>query len=262
MDTTTGALNWDDFEQKITSKTKLVAVGAASNALGTITDVKKAGSLAHTVGALMFVDAVHYAPHHLVDVRAINCDFLVSSAYKFYGPHIGALWCRSGLLQTLPFAKVQPSPDKGPERAETGTLNHEGIAGAAAAVDFIASLAKGATRRKQLASAMSAIHERCGALTRQMWEGLEQVEGVTLYGPKPDAPRTSTVAFTVAGVPSGVVARRLSELGVFVSHGNFYAATVVERLGLGREGLVRAGCACYTTPDEVTRLIDGVNQLA
>jgi len=161
----------------------------------------------------------------------------------------------------LPFAKVQPSPNTGPERAETGTLNHEGIAGAAAAVDFLASLSKGKSRRKQLASTMSAIRERCNDLTRQMWDGLEQVEGITLYGPKPDGPRTSTVAFTVAGRLSSEVARQLAEGGIFVSHGNFYAATVIERLGLGTEGLVRAGCACYTTAEEIERLIAGVRKL-
>ena len=183
MTPSSGTLDWDDFEQKITSKTKLVAVGAASNALGTITDVRQAASLAHAVGALVFVDAVHYAPHHLVDVRAIDCDFLVCSAYKFYGPHVGALWCRAGLLQALPFAKVQPSPNTGPERAETGTLNHEGIAGAAAAVDFLASLSKGAIAPK----ATRLHHERDSRTLCQpdatMWEGLEQIEGVTLYGP-------------------------------------------------------------------------------
>ena len=262
MDTTTGALDWDDFEKKVTPRTKLVAVGAASNALGTITDVRQAAKLARKVGALVFVDAVHYAPHHVPDVRATDCDFLVCSAYKFYGPHVGALWCRSEVLETLPFAKVQPSSNVGPERAETGTLNHEGIAGAAAAVDFLASLAKGPSRRQQLLSAMSVMHERCSALTRQMWDGLAAIDGVKLYGPQPDAPRTSTVAFTVEGVPSPEVATRLAEVGVFVSHGNFYAMTVVERLGLGEDGLVRAGCACYTTAEEVERLIAGVNAIS
>jgi cysteine desulfurase family protein (TIGR01976 family) len=147
MDPATGTLDSNDFEQKVTPRTKLVAVGAASNALGTITDVRRAAQLARKVGALVFVDAVHYAPHHLVDVRAMDCDFLVCSAYKCYGPHVGALWCRREVLQLLPFAKVQPSSDVGPERAETGTLNHEGIAGARAAVDFLASLAKGPSRR-------------------------------------------------------------------------------------------------------------------
>lgn len=262
LDTATGALDWNDFEQKITPKTKLVAVGAASNALGTITDVGRAAKLARTVGALVFVDAVHYAPHHLVDVRAIDCDFLVCSAYKFYGPHVGALWCRSEVLESLEFAKVQPSPNAGPERAETGTLNHEGIVGAAAAIDFLASLAKGPSRRQQLASAMDVMHERCSELTRRIWNGLAGIDGVKLYGPQPDAPRTSTVAFTVSGVPSPDVATKLAERGVFVSHGNFYAATVIERLGLGEDGLVRAGCACYTTAEEAERLIDGVKALA
>lgn len=261
FDTATGSLDWQDFERKLTSKTKLVAIGAASNALGTITDVRRAAELGHQAGALVFVDAVHYAPHNLVDVRAIDCDFLVCSAYKFYGPHIGALWCRRELLESLPFAKVQPAPNTAPERAETGTLNHEGIAGAAAAVDFLASLAKGPSRRRQLAAAMEEIHGRTSELTRQLWNGLREIPGVKLFGPQPSAPRTSTVAFTGEGVPSSEVARQLAEVGVFVSHGDFYAATVVERLGLGKEGLVRAGCACYTTADEVDRLVTGVREI-
>jgi cysteine desulfurase family protein (TIGR01976 family) len=262
MDTAGGTLDWSDFEQKVNGKTKIVAVGAASNALGTITDVRQAAQLARAVGALMFVDAVHYAPHNLADVRAMDCDFLVCSAYKFYGPHIGALWCRRELLETLPFDKVQPSSNSSPERAETGTLNHEGIVGAAAAVDFLASLAKGSSRRQQLSAAMTTTHERCAALTRQIWDGIAAIPGVKLYGPLPDAPRTSTIAFTLTGVPSSEVGRKLSDRGMFVSHGNFYAATVIERLGLGSEGLVRAGCACYTTTDEVDRLIAGVREIA
>ena len=206
FDTTTGTLDWNDFEQKVTPKTKLVAVGAASNALGTITDVRRAAKLARFNGALVFVDAVHYAPHHLVDVRAIDCDFLVCSAYKFYGPHVGALWCRREVLESLEFAKVQPSPNVGPERAETGTLNHEGIVGAAAAVDFLASLANGSSRPQRLSAAMNIMHERCAELTRQMWEGLATIKGVNLYGPQLSSPRTSTVAFTVNGVPSSEVA--------------------------------------------------------
>src|SRR5262249_9695281 len=131
FDPTACTLDWTDFESQVSERTKLVAVGAASNAVGTINDVARAVRLAHGVGALAFVDAVHYAPHHLVDVRAWNCDFLVCSAYKFYGPHIGAMYCRQSLLESLPFAKVVPAPNTAPERAETGTLNHEGMAGAA-----------------------------------------------------------------------------------------------------------------------------------
>ena len=262
MDTETGALDWDDFESKVNERTRLVAVGAASNALGTITDTSRALRLAREAGAYLFVDAVHYAPHRLTDVRAMNCDFLVCSAYKFYGPHVGALFCRRGLLETLPFPKLIPAPDYAPEVAETGTQNHEGIAGAAAAVDFLASLAEGNTRRERLRAAFDALHARGSALTKKMWDSLSEVEGVKLYGPAPEATRTPTVAFTVSGVKSTDVARGLAERGVFVSHGDFYAATVVERLGLGVEGLVRAGCACYTNEEEVERLGAGVREIA
>jgi cysteine desulfurase family protein (TIGR01976 family) len=255
------ALDWDEFESKISKRTKLVAVGAASNALGTISDVARAVRLARSVGALSFVDAVHFAPHHSVDVRAWDCDFLVCSAYKFYGPHIGAMYCRQELLRSLPFAKVAPSSNAAPERAETGTLNHEGIAGAGAAVDFLASLAVGASRRACLDATLNELHARSTPLVHRLWSGLSEIPGVTLYGPKPDVPRTSTVAFIVSGVPSSAVARRLAERGVFVSHGNFYAATVIDRLGLAPEGLVRAGCACYTTQDEIDRLIAAVREL-
>ena len=262
MDTETGALDWDDFESKVGERTRLVAVGAASNALGTINNTARALRLARDAGAYLFVDAVHYAPHRLTDVRSLECDFLVCSAYKFYGPHVGALFCRRELLSALPFPKLAPAPDYAPEVAETGTQNHEGIAGAAAAVDFLASLAEGNTRRERLRAAFDALHARGSALTKKMWDSLSEVEGVKLYGPAPEATRTPTVAFTVSGVKSTDVARGLAERGVFVSHGDFYAATVVERLGLGVEGLVRAGCACYTNEEEVERLGAGVREIA
>jgi cysteine desulfurase family protein (TIGR01976 family) len=263
MDPQTGALDWDDFESNVSARTKLVAVSAASNALGTITDVKRAVELAHSVGAWAFVDAVHYAPHNLVDVRGMDCDFSMCSAYKFYGPHVGVLYCRRELLESLPFAKLQPAPDIAPDRAETGTLNHEGIAGAAAAVDFLASLAPAAgSRREQLRIAFEGLHQRGTSLMQRIWKGLESIDGVTLYGPRPDAPRTSTVAFTVRGIASSEVARRLSERALFLSHGDFYALTVIERLGLASDGLVRAGCACYTTEEEVDRLVDAVREVA
>lgn len=270
MKTETGTLDWEDFESKVNSRTKVVAAGAASNALGTLTDLAHAGRLAESVGAYMFVDAVHYAPHRLADVRALRCDFLVCSAYKFYGPHAGAMFCRRELLESLPFPKLQPAPDYAPEVAETGTQNHEGIVGSAAAVNFLASLTRGtptaplevSARRERLRRAFDALHARGVALTKLMWEGLSGVEGVNLYGPGPGEPRTPTVAFTVEGVTSTEVARRLASRGVFVSHGDFYAATVVERLGLRPEGLVRAGCACYTTREEVERLVAGVEEIA
>jgi len=257
----TGELDWDDFSRQLTKRTKLVAIGAASNALGTINDVRRAGEMAHSLGAKIFVDAVHYAPHELVDVRGWNCDFVACSAYKFYGPHIGILYGRHDLLGLLDFPKLVPAPDSPPERAETGTQNHEGIAGAAAAVDFLASLASGPTRRGRLHAALRQLHERGDALFTQLWNGLLEIGHVSLYGPPPGTARTPTIAFTVNDVPSIEVAEKLARRGVFLSHGDFYAMTVVERLGQSAHGLVRAGCACYTTPEEVDRLLAGVQAI-
>jgi cysteine desulfurase family protein (TIGR01976 family) len=258
----TGQLDWDDLEASINKRTKLVAIGAASNALGTISDVRRAADMAHARGALLYVDAVHYAPHVLVDVRALDCDFLGCSAYKFYGPHVGVLYGKRDLLESIDFPRLAPAPNTAPEIAETGTQNHEGIMGAAAAVDFLASLVGGDTRRARLQSAFDVLHARGSALARQLWEGLAAIKGVKLYGPPPDSRRTPTVAFTVEGHPSIDVTRALVERGIFTSHGDFYAATVVARLGLAEDGLMRAGCACYTTAEECDRLIEGVRAIA
>ncbi len=257
-----GELDWEDFNRKIGPRTKLVAIGAASNALGTINDVRRAGEIAHGAGALLFVDAVHYVPHVFTDVRALDCDFLACSAYKFCGPHVGVLYGKQDLLESLEFPKLIPAPDTAPERVETGTQNHEGIVGAGAAVDFFASLSPGASRRERLQATFAALHARGQILARQLWNELSQIQGVTLYGPPPDSPRTPTISFTVRDVPSTIVARELAQRGVFASHGDFYAATVIERLGLSDEGLVRAGCACYTSADEVARLIEAVRSVA
>ena len=258
----TGQLDWHDLERKINRNTRLVAVGAASNALGTISDVRRIGQMAHAEGALFFVDAVHYAPHALVDVQEFDCDFLACSAYKFYGPHIGILWGRRQLLQSVDFPKLIPAPEAAPERVETGTQNHEGIVGAAAAVNFLASLGEGPTRRERLRYAFDFLHANGTRQIAQLWKGLSSLPGVRLYGPPPASPRTPTVSFTVSNVTSTEVARRLAERGLFLSHGDFYAMTIVDRLGLQPEGLVRAGCACYTTEEEVDRLIDGVRFIA
>ncbi len=257
-----GQLDWSGLERALSPRTRLLAIGAASNALGSVSDVARAASLARTGGALTFVDAVHYAPHYLVDVAELGCDFLACSAYKFYGPHVGALFGRRELIQGLDLPKLEPAPDSAPERLETGTLSHEGIAGAAAAVEFLAGLSPGVGRRERLRGAFAGLHRRGQELLLRLYRGLEAVPGVRLYGPPPEAPRTPTVAFTVAGRRAAEVAERLADEAVFVSSGDFYAATVVQRYGLSDDGLVRAGCACYTTADEVDRLIDGVVRLS
>lgn len=262
MLTETGQLDWDDLASQLNEKTKVLAIGAASNALGTINDIKRAVDLAHAVGALVYVDAVHYAPHELVDVKDLGCDFLACSAYKFYGPHLGVLYGKHELLEALDVPKLEPAPNEAPDRLETGTQNHEGICGAAAAVNFLASLSDAPTRRAKLVETFQALHERGHALLTQLWDGLHAIPGVTVFGPGPDEARTPTVSFIVSGVPAEAVTKFLVERGVFTSHGDFYAQSVIERLGQAEHGVVRAGCGCYTTTEEIERLLDGVRAIA
>jgi cysteine desulfurase family protein (TIGR01976 family) len=262
MDTTTGQLNRDDLERSVGPKTKLVAIGAASNALGTINDFKTAIDMAHNVGALAFLDAVHYAPHALIDVAELNCDFLGMSAYKFYGPHVGVLFAKRSLLEQINFPKLVPASDDPPENAESGTLNHEGMVGTAAAVDFLASLGGQSKRRENLRNFFQETHARNSRLFARLWEALSSMPRVKLYGPPPDSPRTPTLSFTIEGCASTDAARQLSEKGLFLSHGDFYAYTVVQRFGLAPEGFIRAGCTCYTTEEEIDRLIEGVREIS
>jgi cysteine desulfurase family protein (TIGR01976 family) len=272
----TGQLDWDDLDRCLSQhRTKVLAIGAASNALGTINDIPRAIAMAREAGVLSFVDAVHFAPHQLVDVRAWGCDFLACSAYKFYGPHLGILFGKHDLLGELDVPKLRPAPDTVPERLETGTQNHEGIVGAAAAVEFLAGLAGPGTtsgdaaeirrsdsRRDRLARVYQVLHDRGSALLERLWSGLSVIPGVRLFGPPPSAPRTPTVSLVVDGVPSAEVAAGLARCGIFASHGDFYAQTVAERLGQTEQGLLRLGCACYTTDDEVERALEGIRLIA
>ncbi|HYB54389.1 MAG TPA: cysteine desulfurase-like protein [Thermoanaerobaculia bacterium] len=264
FDTATGQIDPENLSLAVGPRTRLLAIGGASNALGTVNDLPRAVELAHKVGALVFIDAVHSAPHVLPDVARLGCDFLACSAYKFYGPHVGVLWGRRSLLDTLDLPRLEPAPAEAPENFETGTQNHEGIVGAAAAVDFLASLgrAPGLSRRAALERAYAALHARGQRLFERLWKGLEAIASVRLYGPPPDAPRTPTVSFAVEGAPADSVAEALAERAVFVSSGDFYAKTVVERLGHAVDGVVRAGCACYTTDEEIERLVEAVREAA
>jgi cysteine desulfurase family protein (TIGR01976 family) len=262
-----GRLDLDAFDRALSSKTRVVALGAASNALGTVTDLAPLIAKARDAGAFTFVDAVHAAPHALPRAHALGCDALACSPYKFYGPHLGALFVRRERLAELDPHRLPCAADTGAEALETGTLSHEAIVGAGAAVDFLAGLAKPggsemavATRRARLETSFAALEDRADALLTRLWTGLEAIDGVTLFGPRPGTHRTSTLAFTARGVPAERVTAHLSDRhGVFTSHGDFYATTVVEDLGLGPEGLVRAGVAIYTTESEVDRLVAGVN---
>ena len=266
-------LDMDDLTSKLGPRTRLVAVGMASNAVGTINDVAAVAQRAHEVGALVFVDAVHYAPHGPIDVQGLECDFLACSAYKFFGPHLGLLYGREELLDSLPTAKVRPAHD----RWETGTQNHEGIVGAAAALDYIADIgaASGAPfedafagftdRRLALKTAMAAIQTEEGALLRRLMRGLATIPGLTIYGITDQArfdERVPTVSFTLGEWPARRVAENLGRRGIFVWDGNMYAIELIERLGLADRGLVRIGLVHYNTAEEVDRLLAALEELA
>jgi cysteine desulfurase family protein (TIGR01976 family) len=258
----TAQIDYEHLSSLVSKRTKLIAVGAASNAVGTINDLGRVAGIAREAGALFFVDAVHLAPHDLIDVRLLGCDFLACSSYKFYGPHAGILFARRELLDALPFPKLDPAPDWAPERAETGTQNHEAIAGIGATVDFLASLddASG-SRRERLGRVFAALHKRGDAQMRMLWNGLTALSKVQVYGPPPSQPRTPSVSFTIDGIHPDDIARRLAAAGLFCSNGDFYAVTCIERLGCP-DGIVRVGCACYTSDDEVARLVSEVAVIA
>jgi cysteine desulfurase family protein (TIGR01976 family) len=261
LDPGSGELDEAALERALQRSPRLVAITAASNALGTMPDVARIAARARSAGALVFVDAVHYAPHALIDVAAMQCDFLACSAYKFYGPHIGILWGKHALLESIDVPRVAPAHSNAPDRVETGTLNHEGIAGAGAVVDFLAGFGTGNSRRERLRASYATIHQRATRIFAQLWDGLGSIDGVTRFGPSLDRPRSPTVSFAVRGLTPRDVAVRLAERGVFVSHGDFYAATVAKRLAQP-DGFVRAGLSGYSTPEEVSRLVEGVRQIA
>jgi cysteine desulfurase family protein (TIGR01976 family) len=256
-----GQLDTAQLMRLIHERTKLVAIGAASNAIGTVNDLRPVVNRAHEVGALVYVDGVHHAPHLLPDVVDLGCDFYACSPYKFYGPHAGVLYGKRALLEELDFPRLAPAGQHAPERAETGTLSHEAIVGAAAAIEWLASLTHGGCLRSRLRRVYAALHERSARLFERLWSGLLATPGVVLFGPPPGASRTPTAAFVVDGHASSEVVRQLAARGVFASSGDFYAQTVVDRLGLQPEGLTRAGCACYTSEDEIDRLVAGVRML-
>lgn len=251
-----GTLDEDDFRRKLDGSVKLFALTCASNAIGTMPDVARLVQEAKRAGALVFLDAVHYAPHGPIDVQAWGCDFLACSAYKFFGPHVGLLWGRRALLESLPAYKVRPAPEAPPGRWMTGTQNHEGIAGTLAAIDYLASFGEGATRRERLVSAMSQVQLYEARLARQLWAGLNEIRGLKVWGPPAESPRAPTFGITLEGVPSGEVARRLAAEEVYAWSGHFYAVELAEQLGvLDHGGFVRLGLAHYNTPEEVVRAL-------
>ncbi|HEY7848768.1 MAG TPA: cysteine desulfurase-like protein, partial [Ktedonobacterales bacterium] len=271
VDLTTCTLDMADLRAKITPQTKIVAVGYASNAVGTINDVRAIIGWAHAVGALTWIDAVQYAPHAPIDVQALDCDFLACSAYKFFGPHQGIVWGKLEHLERVRPYKVRPASDEAPDRWETGTQAHELQAGTLATLDYLAALGRPHAeayretfpgmegRRLELHAAMSAIQAHEQTLAARLIAGLKAIPGVTLYGLTDEADlarRVPTVALTIAGHTPRALAEGLAARGVFVWDGNYYALTLMERLGLEEHGgALRIGLAHYNTADEVDSIV-------
>ncbi len=267
IDTEDCTLDMDNLAALIGPRTRLVAVGYASNAVGTINDIPRIVEWAHQVGALVFVDAVHYAPHGLIDVKALDCDFLACSVYKFFGPHVGVIYGKREHLQRFQPYKVRPAADTVPERWMTGTQNHEGLAGVIAAIDYLASLGQPAPdRRAALTTAMQQIASYERTLAVQLIEGMLAIPGLTFYGirePERFAWRTPTVSFRLAHLSPRAVATALAERGIFVWDGNYYALSLSERLGVEPiGGMVRVGLVHYNTAEEVDRFLAVLRELA
>ena len=262
-------LDMDDLASKINAKTKLVAVGYASNAVGTINPIKKIVQLAHKAGALAYVDAVHYTPHGLIDVADLDCDFLVCSTYKFFGPHMGVLFGKREHLKRLRPYKVRPLTETIPFRWEWGTLNHECIAGITACVEYIAEIGRRArdvsSRRAAIEGAYEAIHQHERALVDRAMAGLRQIPGLKIYGitdPARFDERCSTLAIRIEGHTPRELATKLGERGFFAWDGNYYAVNLTERLGVEKSGgFLRIGLVHYNTLEEVDRLVAAMREI-
>jgi len=262
----------DALKAQLTSKTKLVAVGYASNAVGTINPVADAVKAAHEVGALVYIDAVQYAPHGPIDVQTLDCDFLACSAYKFFGPHTGILYSKYELLDKLKAYKVRPAHNEPPHKFETGTQSFESIAAVHGALEYFQWLGRQTmgdgrwTRREELVAAMTAMKEYEKTLSRALIEGLSSIKGVHVWGvtePTQLDRRVPTVSFTLEGWAPRDVAAELDKHGIYVWDGNYYALAVMDRLGLeDKGGMVRVGAAHYNTLEEVNKLVEVVRTLA
>jgi len=259
-----GQLDTADMAAKIGPRTKLFALGASSNALGTVNDVKLARRLTRDVGALLVVDAVHYAPHFPLDVRDLGADFLLCSAYKFYGPHVGVLYSRPGALNALPTNRLVVQDPNAPYRIETGTLNHAAIDAARAAVEYLASWGNGVNLRERILDAMQGISNYEHQLAQSYHDAVRRIDGVRVWGPDfTRRERAPTVSITLEKATAEEAARALGSEGICVWDGHFYAARALEVLGLTtRGGLLRTGVSMYSTPEELERLLAAIKRLA
>ena len=255
-------LDTENLANLIDARTRLVAVTHASNAVGTITDVRPIIEAAHAVGARTYVDAVHYSPHGPLDVARLGTDFLAASSYKFFGPHTGCLYGTTEALTEVAANKIRPAPDDPPGKWETGTQSFESLVGITAAVDYIASLGNGPSRRDRITSAMATIGEYERSMSARFLHGIAALPDITLYGRGVPEGRTPTFAVSVDGVHPDTVASTLGDLGIFVWSGDYYAVEVMRRLGVADQGgLVRIGFIHYNTFEEVDRVVAALADL-
>ena len=263
-------LDMGSVAESISESTVLVAIGAASNLSGTINNLRELVGIAHSFGAEVVVDAVHFAPHSLIDVEDIGCDFLLCSPYKFFGPHQGILWGRRGRMEELPVAKLRVSTEEVPFRWMTGTQSHEGMAGTRAAIDHIAWIGRevsgnqGLSRREALKIAYTAIEEHERELCLTLIQGLSEIDGLKIWGitnPERIAERSPTISFTHPKMTAGEIGSLLAERGIFVWAGNFYALELTEALGLEPEGVLRVGLLHYNSMEEVNFFLESVREV-
>jgi cysteine desulfurase family protein (TIGR01976 family) len=261
VDPETLTLDPDDLERNITERTRLVAVGLASNAVGTVNDVAAVAQKAHAAGAIVAVDAVHAAPHIPIDRDGLGADVITCSAYKIFGPHVGVTAIRRDLFENMDVYRLDPAPGYIPDKLETGTQNHEGIAGVKGALDFIASLGEGTSQREKLGSAMQTIEEHEAELAEAFRAALHDLPGVKLYAAPDGVRKTPTIAFRVEGHTPDEVCARMLEHGFFIAAGDFYASTLAQKLGISESGgFVRAGLAPYNTEEEVERFVEALER--
>lgn len=258
-----GYLDYGDLARKVSHRTRLVAMGYSSNILGTVNNVAVAREQAYRVGAWLLLDAVHYAPHYPVDVQAIDCDFLLCSAYKFYGPHLGFLYARPGLLDQLPTDRLRTAPQAAPGKIETGTLNHAAIAGVNAGLDFLATQSAGSDYRSQLVETMQQISQHEKDLLERLYQGLASIKGLSLLGPElTDTRRSPTLALRMHGKSPQQVAEHLAQRNVCAWNGHFYALRATEVMGWAATGgVVRLGLSAYSNTEDVDRVLQAFHAL-
>jgi len=259
-----GTLDYDDMKEKINERTRLLCMGWSSNITGTVNDVHLARQLTHKVGAWLLVDAVHYAPHFKINVTTLGCDFLLCSAYKFYGPHVGILYAKTGLLDQLPTDRLRTAAQEAPYSIETGTLNHAAIAGVSAAVRYMSALGNGSSLKAQLTEAYEVIGDHETALIDQLYKGIADIKGLTIIGPSTDVDhRAPTLSFYHERLRSSEICAALSAINIFAWDGHFYALRASEVLGLEeRGGVTRMGISAYTTADEIDTTIQEVSKIS